>query len=394
MTGLVARLANPDSSSDPLLESLSDDIAVYGANDLRPFTERRIQETTQLLLPHSEEYTQFIRGLLLSASASWQGTRASTNYEERLFAVPELLPRLPHYAEEDRLNLSGVAGLGLRHRPEVRGILSKEGFRDFGFLSRVDAASFVGAWVISGLHERQEKLRSMGSAGYTYQSDTDTRTILLGGDFHGDFRMSEVVESKRGGITPLNRFAEFSPKEVISVAGYHSIETSFTDAMLEVTFLTEGEQGLRQIITEFTQLAHVFMEQQGGLGGSGALSGFADYGGSGMSSLNDCIWLYMYKNDAYKHQLGRPGEVRPLYSAPYLPGSSVSFELHGDTDGIYAGMSEKGAQYKSIHIPREHFGTLFYALLEQAGMGLGRTSPAEHVNVITGCLEMLDESTD
>lgn len=389
LSGVAEKLY--ESDDNPFLKSMYDEVASVYDGQAEILKEAAVNEAARLLLPRTEEYARFIAGVLSADEQKlWYRVTGAEAAEGRLFTVPQLPKHAKGNRMEDAMVLSGAVGLGLRNRQAVRRVLSKDGFKDFGLESRVSAASFVGAYILDDLTVRTRRRFGSKAATFSYDFGSEHCIVEVGGDFHGDFRIHEVRHAKYGAITPVGTFAEFAPEKVSEAAGYHSVEPNITDKMLETVFLVEGIEGLRQVLDEFTDRFHRFTQLTDAASGPGVLSGFGDYGING-TDYSLLSWLRMFKEDGYSrhNKVGKPGEVEPLLRTLYLPGSEADFEIYGGSDGIYFS-NTGGNEEDAIHIRRKHFADLFTALLEQANQGLGRTSPAEHANVLRKCYEILE----
>jgi hypothetical protein len=316
--------------------------------------------------------------------------------DERLFPIPEYRHLASADVQVDRLVLSGVIGHYLRKRHALRSVLSEEGFARYGFSNRVDAAAFAGAYILSALKDRHKEgcllggehdmplIEVSGGAGVR-------RTISLGGSFHGDFRMHQTAQITKGGIAPTGARTLFAPEHTIGVAGYHSVEPSITDAMLECAYLQGGEERLLGITADLYEAAHDFIQKKNAPLGADPffVPRFADYGGGGIDySLS---WLRLMKDDKYEYNYPKnldSGESI-LFSSPYLPQSSTDMQIVATHDGLVIRNSSEDEVGEEITVPNNYFSDLFKALLIQSQQGLGRTSPDQHLQIIQKCRDLL-----
>ena len=316
--------------------------------------------------------------------------------DERLFPIPEYRHLASADVQVDRLVLSGVIGHYLRKRHALRSVLSEEGFARYGFSNRVDAAAFAGAYILSALKDRHKEGCLLGG-GHDMPSFEVPRggglhhTISLGGSFHGDFRMHQTTQITKGGITPTGVRTLFAPEHTVGVVGYHSVEPSITDAMLECAYLQGGEERLLGITADLYEVANDFIQKKNASLGDDPfyVPRFADYGGGGIDySLS---WLRLMKDDKYEYNYPKnldSGESI-LFGSPYLPQSSTDMQIVATHDGLLFRNSGDGVTGDGILVPNNYFPSLFKALLTQSQQGLGRTSPDQHLRIIEKCKNLL-----
>lgn len=317
--------------------------------------------------------------------------------DERLFPISEHRHLTSADVQVDRLVLSGMVGLHLRKRHALRSVLSEWGFARHGFSNRVDAAAFAGAYILSGLNDRNNEIRLLkresDMPSLEISSGAGIRhTISLGGSFHGDFRMYQTAQITKGGITPTGVRTLFAPERTIGVAGYHSVEPSITDAMLECAYLQGGEERLLGIMADLYEVANDFIPKENAIPESDdpfCVPPFADYGGGGIDySLS---WLRLMKDDKYDYKYSKnldSGES-VLFGGPYLPQASTDMQIVATHDGLVFRNSSEDEVGEEISVPNNYFSDLFNALLVQSQQGLGRTSPDQHLRIIQKCRDLL-----
>jgi hypothetical protein len=316
--------------------------------------------------------------------------------DERLFPISEHRHLTSADVQVDRLVLSGMVGLHLRKRHALRSVLSEWGFARHGFSNRVDAAAFAGAYILSGLNDRNNEIRLLKRESDMPSLEVSSgagirHTISLGGSFHGDFRMYQTAQITKGGITPTGVRTLFAPERTIGVAGYHSVEPSITDAMLECAYLQGGEERLLGIMADLYEAAHDFIQKKNAPLGADPffVPRFADYGGGGIDySLS---WLRLMKDDKYDYKYSKnldSGES-VLFGGPYLPQASTDMQIVATHDGLVFRNSSEDEVGEEITVPNNYFSDLFKALLIQSQQGLGRTSPDQHLQIIQKCRDLL-----
>ena len=191
------------------------------------------------LLKTDDERRIFDRGLSVEPQIdTWRllgGTEQGT-----LFPVRKSNP-IPR-AEEDRLVLSGAAGLSLANFRSRFPLLARRNTERYGFRTFNEACSFVGAYVVSSLVKAEQHRLDMEHPFFTYINGGVQHRVTVGASFHGDFYVSDKQTILSSDIvSPINTYTEFAPVRTAGAAGYHSVEPEIVASILEAEFLIGGK---------------------------------------------------------------------------------------------------------------------------------------------------------
>ncbi len=343
--------------------------------------------TAKSLLKTAEEVAQFYRGMSIDIKTDrWR--RLGGIEQNTLFPIREVIPYAPA-TEDDRLILSGAAGLSLvnfRHRCSL---LARSRFEDYGFQTFNEACAFVGAYVVGKLVNADRRWPKEKEPSFSYVQNGVIHTLSVGGSFHGDFRMSETQIPEADILSPINTITEFRPQRTLDVAGYHSIEPDIVASLIEAEFLRAGEKAASNLVHEFIKTLDNETDEAGNIQfRSGA---FADYGdGDVWFSLRTLEQMIMDKDYS---PLRRDGW---LHSSRYLPQSSTMFEIVPTDEGVkFQNRDEKYAgDVRGIRVNREFYTDLFRSLVRQTSGGLGRTSPSQIIQLVYGAKDLLEHKFD
>ena len=350
-----------------------------GSYDFEGNREQRIYKEAGKLI-HSRLPSKFqaeaYQALHIEEEKPWTVDNGQMDGDERLFPVDQRQAWLPS-GLLDRVVLSGAVTLEYAKTREVRNLLAQtqEGsLRSLG-VNRVIA--LAGAYITNSVSGNGSRYLYKDYPYWTISEEEQTRTIYIGGDMHGDFRMHQQVQPNGTFIDPIGRPSEIMPLTHEAVLGYHSVEPLITAAILKQILHKQGPEGLGATLKDFKQTALLHF---GGTDAPnlGPMSGFADYGSNDFSNRHLCSEVRSDIEDP------EPDTGMHDVELPFLPGVDVLLIIHPSQEGLefYNHQPSRGDPEFRITVPNSEFTKLFEALLLQSALGLGRTAVYEHLNLI------------
>jgi hypothetical protein len=328
-----------------------------------------------------EEMRTLARGLeIADATDSWRylsGSDQSALFRDRVAA--EFIPAIT----QDRLVVSGVIGALLERYKTRYPLLARSRSAEYGFSNHMEACAFAGAYVVGRIMDKEMAITKEPS--FEFADGNFRNEVSVGGTMHGDFRMSLTRVLSDNVISPANSKVEFSPRDTLWVVGYHTVEPNIIAAMITDEYSKQGATAAIRLISEFSKTLHELADDIGYL--SNRVGEFADYGSRETSHCLVLLGLLL-ENPDMKTQLVREGK---FYSAPSSAQTSILFEIKSTEKGLrfQDRDEEKDEPEIGIDIPRRYFPELFKTLVMQAQEGLGRTSPAQHLEILKFATEML-----
>lgn len=298
-----------------------------------------------------------------------------------MFTLNSIVRRI-QVVRADTVLLSGISSLDIQDSmPEAW-----EGMGRLGFTSRVDFANFVGAAYL-------DKYTFVPFKGFTLTQNVEdgvTEEVLVGGDLNGDFRMLKTETYPQGAIDPLGRLREFAPKgnEVV-LAAYHSTEPDIlynTLRHLNAIGLSVQAQTkiIQDAVLEFMDWLRPANEAERT---NPFVVPFADYG-----TQDDEFWSrkthHYFGNMANQRVYQGDGQVIDWDALGVIPGETVEgFNISTRGNDLVFGngiFDAAGAEnYKEIVIKPDSIGDFIVALLKQANVAAGRTSPRTLIAILT-----------
>lgn len=283
--------------------------------------------------------------------------------------------------------MSGLVGFDYRRLKQAQGFLSKNGYTEYGFRSRIEAAAFAGAYVLNAVESADTTLFDRRTPSFSFDEGPFSVAISVGGDMHGDFRMSAATSVKSACITPAGKRVEFSPIKYMGVSGYHSIEPEILVGMIKAEIYANGAEGAKQLIAEFEAEIPNLIDGLEPKDPWPFAIPFADYGEGDSGSGS------MFRLGSIEYALENQGksDKEAVLSAAYLPQSSVNFEMAVHDRGLsfYNRHKDEEKPDNQIVIPRDQYASFFRILLAQSVAILGRTSPKEHLNLLSDTKSLL-----
>jgi len=375
--------------NNPLLVQLTDKYA-FQIEDPEEIETTAIQKA-RTKLKTEQEISMFERGLYIDRHKDWW-RRTGELAKDTLFPN-HIIDQFTPATEDDNFVLSGIVGLQLVDFRQRCHLLARSRYQEYSFKSFNESCAFVGAYVIAGLSEDSREKLYGNTPSFTYVSDGVSHKIMVGGTIHGDFRMSETRTLSKGIISPINTETEFSPRRVMNVSAYHSVEPDVVESMLLQELQVCDKQGLTGLVNEFIDvfkdlhptLANLAREAAG----NPFDTGFADYGTR--DDIDDTI---IKINLLLEGKLRRDRDA--LFATIVFPiKSDIRFEIISLENGIRL---QNTGYYDEDHneitpfidINRQHFGDLFKTLLLQTQAALGRTSPQQLIKLIFAVKKLLD----
>lgn len=306
--------------------------------------------------------------------------------EPSLFSRQEATMFLPAI-DQDRFVVSGIAGALLKGYRSHYPILARSRYQEFGFRNLMEAYAFVGGYIVGKVVDDERPKALDNEPSFKYSAGALTNVVTAGATFHGDFRMGLTSTIRAGVLSPGNTNLEFAPKKSLWVNSYHSTEPDITVALITDEYMRNGAKAAKGLLEE---LKDVLIEQADGTGVLDYKFGnFGDYGdGDAQDSL---IPLIVEVED--RPSLVRERQSEILYSAPYAPKSSTLFEIRSIENGLRFQNRREGMDTSAvcIDIPRISYATLFQTLVRQTQQGLGRTSPAQLLEIVTGADDLFKD---
>lgn len=328
-------------------------------------------------LRSKKEIQSYREGLAIDGSyPSWRYLSGSGD-EGALFDVEQFADLASATPDVDRLVLSGFAGLDLKRRHVVRALFSSTGLEQFGFEDRIQAARFVGGYLLGAMKELDEQRFRRVIPGYTYNDGFVETSIACPIDLHGDFRISQTQRATETVLSPIGTREHFGPEKNMVVSGYHSIEPHLVEHVLEDVYLRSGETGLLEFIDEATQvIIETFADESGEIPfRSGP---FGDYGGDGRGP--DLFRLRLItSDDDYRNRVEAKDD---LAGYPVLPNSKDTLGLRREDKGLLICNRHPGYEDVGFLIPTEHYSLFFCLLIQQGQFGAGRTSPQQIIETL------------
>lgn len=260
------------------------------------------------------------------------------------------------------------------HEP-VKSLL--DNYSRYSFGTRLDSAIFASAYILSSVTMiEQNRLFAKQPANFIMHSDKAQDLIELPHDMHGDFRIRRKRSYSKDIISPAITSVEFSPVRELLISGYHSIEPVITACMIRsIRENNTNDEALEKI----NQLVNVAKEycDNGQMWPEMVL--YSDYS----TNIQDDYALLCYS----RPPLQQSSDDRTVFSAPCLPQSDVRFVVSSSIDGISMFNRDSNSdtipnEDDKILVPAEYFPDMFRILLQQAGRGDGRTSVAQHLQLL------------
>jgi len=333
---------------------------------------------------NSEEMRTLTRGLEIDpATDHWR--HYIDNDQPTLFPCQKS-ENIASAITPDRFVLSGVVGAVLQRYKSRYPLLSRSRFEEYGFSNHMEACAFVGAYVLGQITATYRESLKDEMPGFVIPHDNEMLEIFVGGTMHGDFRLGARRTYNKAVISPAHSLVDFAPQETVWVAGYHSIETNIVVGLIVDEYTRGGKTKALELIGEMGNKISGLQKEADGL--SFRTGPYADYGMNDDPHWTLAPLRHIVKTSGSTTRLMRKGK---LYSAPYLPQLDHLFEIKHITDGVrFQGRgTEDPEPDDGIDIPREYYPDLFRALVVQAQMGLGRTSPQEHISILNAAYKLL-----
>lgn len=333
-------------------------------------------------LKSTNEVMMFDRALSIDPETdSW---RHLGGYEEDTLFPIRSIASFANASKEDQMILSGAAGLSLVNFRQRCPLLSRSRYQEFGFKSFNEACAFVGGYVVGRFIDLEASRLKDKAPAFKYVKDGLLYSISVGGSFHGDFRMIETRLPQTDIVSPINTMTEFSPRQNLGVAGYHSIEPEIVATLIEAEYLRSGKTAAIDLVNEFLTVLTETADSSGDI--SFRRGAFADYGDGDVRYSLLSLKLLLTHDDynPLEHN-------NTLHSSSYLPQSSTMFEILLTETGVkFQNRDEKqDFDVRGISLDREHYLDMFKALIGQTSGGLGRTAPTQLIEVVYRAKSML-----
>ena len=292
---------------------------------------------------------------------------------DTLFDVPSVIDRIS-VDPRDYLLFNGSAAEDLIMHTS----LELDDYESFEFGSRVDFIAAVGAYACQKL-ERGNLLIARGT---TIHGDGNT-VSSIGGDIHGDFKISQKRSYMNGSLDSLGKSQLFCPDTPeITLAAYHSVEPAMLDGLL--FWAKQLGAGKPEIIGIF-KAAYGQVEQE--LAGQHITHTTAEQAFSALdiddafvSDLNGVVdeatgWRYCYESFMYNL-----GENSPALGMFITPDDTLIFTYF--SKGKIAEASPR-ITFQPSDLPE-----LARALLFQAASSSGRTPLPKLLNHLNKYLDL------
>lgn len=369
-TSLTKALAHNESMTNMFVEEAVEVARAQARTKLRSF----------------EEVAEHERGLSISESGmSW---RYLNDQESRdtLFPIESFDVLAGSREEVDDLVMSGVLGLEFSARKAVRGLFTSAGMERFGFQNKVQVARFVGGYLLGALNQEYYRETWAAPASYVYREGGIHHEISCIGDLHGDFRMVQRRYTKGIVISPINTREHFGPVEQMVVAGYHSVEPSLVENVIEDVFLRQGKEGALLFLDEVEALIEErFADSDGEI--PFKKGNFADYGDGGIDF--NLVKLELMVQDSEFLTAVSTRELLDQHLAH--PGSKEMLVVERKWDGLmFRNGSEHHTDTRGIMVHVGHYPEFLSLLISQAQQGRGRTAPDQIVDLLKGARQILD----
>ncbi|GAC1391337.1 MAG: hypothetical protein NVSMB46_03480 [Candidatus Saccharimonadales bacterium] len=252
----------------------------------------------------------------------------------------------------------------------------------------------MGAYVVSKLIKAEMTLLKNQEPAFSYTDEGVSHTVSVGGTIHGDFIMTETTVMQSDIRSPIHTSTEFGPKSSLTVGGYHSVEPEIVASIIEAVYLESGEEAAKQLVDEFIEISADKKSTSDPRETNETpfyVPAFADYGdGDVRYSLTSLRILVTDKDYAALKR------NKYLHSSLYLPQSSLLFEILPVKDGIkFQNRQKDFSDYSDgIFVSRDRYTSLFHVLLRQTSRGLGRTSPAQIIQLVHEAKKILSHKAE
>lgn len=294
-------------------------------------------------------------------SSSWrvEGEPASDN----LLNLPTVIAKVPAI-QGDSVITTGAVLLDIdRVEP---GFDHQEFFE-----SRIEFANFIGALIVAG----NENNALQNSFRYSKAPLIDEQ-VVIGGDFHGDFRMHQYEMYPHGSVNPTGAAVPYAPVgNQRAIAAYHSVEPMIlVDVLkhLHISGLSDAEQ--KEVVESAVATFMESLPEDGDSPFGGAR--FADYGSQDDRFWNDEITFFFTDKEYREKVLKRDA----LSDARTSPSGTRRIRTKTSEVLVFVNTYKEGDEVKealesAVRIPTEQIGPFITALLHQTNYGMGRSSP-------------------
>lgn len=298
-----------------------------------------------------------------------------------MFALNSVVRRI-RVVRADAILLSGISALDIHDSmPDAW-----ENIDRLGFTSRVDFANFIGAAYLE-----KHKFHPLKGAAFTQRDEQGVvETIFVGGDMHGDFRMRKNEVYPEGSIDPMGKRRDFAPLgDETVLAAYHSSEPDILYQALRylnAIDLSEHEQ-LRIVRSAVFEFMDWLQPSSDAEEKNPFVIPFADYG-----SHDDEFWarhtVNYFGDPARQKRYQDEEQVINWGSLGIMPGESedgFNITTVGKNLVLGNGAVREGVvdNYKEIIIKPDSIGGFIVAMLKQANVAGGRTSPRTLVAILS-----------
>lgn len=380
---LAIKLAESDSIH-PLIDNLLSDRWEYypGEDDEQATVEQSAVTYVAEYAKGYEETRTLARGLAIDHEAdSWRFL--DENDQLTLFPHEKMISLLPAI-EEDRLVVSGVAGVMLAKYKARYPVLARSRYAEFGFDNHMEACAFAGAYVLGKIIDEKRKYYK-APPSFKLRDDRIKEEVIASGSIHGDFVIGLTKTVRKGAISPAHSSVEFAPRGTVWVLGYHSVEPDIVAGMITDVYIRHGADEALQLLVDFENSLEDITGAKGTL--DFKQGPFGDYGFGDVHFSLSKLRIMIERPETKQHIM----KLGNLYSAPYSPQSDTLFEIKSFEDGlrIQNRKDDFPEPATGIDVPQSHYTEFFKTLVMQTQAGMGRTSPQQLVKVLEYAKDIL-----
>ncbi len=288
--------------------------------------------------------------------------------QNALFEVPSEEFRIP-VNPHDSLLLSGAVAVDLL---EVsKGLLNQ--YAEAGFATKLQFAVFAGACLIDAV---QKDTNIFGGSSFSTSMGNRLTYTTVGGDMHGDFRMSQHTTSSNGSVTPFGDNVHFAPVEEIIVGAYHSVEPLVLNNVFEHILKHLGAEALHKISSEVLDSLEknhdIANPTRGNFGDWGASS--QDYNLREAAYMVECLFSHPISN--------KSTTLSELIVLPMQAGSMLTSSIPDCLSFTNNNSSMLSEGINSIKVTNDMLIDFIITLVMQTSSGAGRTSPPVMITML------------